>query len=73
MTITTYYATHKLGRSDNEANAIVHLINDVAYSSGDHRSWDATRAHIEALTDTETQQRFGITIEAEHAELESED
>lgn len=73
MTVTTYYATHKLSRSDAEANAIVHRINDLAYSSGDHRSWDATKAHIEALADTDTQQRFGITIEAEHCELENED
>ena len=73
MTITTYYATHRLGRAHADANAIVHLINDVASGTGDNRSWDATRAHLDALADAETQRRLGITIEAEHCELEAED
>jgi hypothetical protein len=73
MTITTYYVTHKLGRSHVEANAIVHLVNDLTFSSGDNRLWDATRAHLDALADAETQKRFGITIEAEQSELVAED
>jgi hypothetical protein len=73
MTNTTYYVTHKLGRPDAEANAIIHLINDLAFSSGDNRSWDATRAHVDALADPDTQKRFGITIEAEQSELVAED
>jgi hypothetical protein len=73
MTITTYYATHKLGRSNAEADALIHLINDVTAGNGDNRSWDATRAHLNALTDADTQTRFGITIEAEQFELLTED
>ena len=73
MTITTYYATHKLGRSNAEADAIVHHVNDVTAGNGDNRSWDAVRAHIDALTDPETQQRLRIVIEEETFELSSED
>ena len=73
MTITTYYATHRLGRSNAEADAIVHLINDMTAGNGDNRSWDAMRAQINALTDTETQQRLKIIIEEEKFELGSED
>jgi hypothetical protein len=73
MTNTTYYVTHTLNRPDPEANAIVHLINDLTFSSGDNRSWDATRAHVDALTDADTQKRFGITIEAEQSEVVAED
>ncbi len=73
MTITTYFATHKLGRSNAEADAIVHHINDLTAGNGDNRSWDAVRAHIHALTDPETQQRLNIIIEEERFELGSED
>jgi sirohydrochlorin ferrochelatase len=73
MTNTTYYVTHKLGRSDPDANAIVHLINDLAFTSGDNRSWDATRAHVDALADPDTQRRIGIMIEAEQTEVVGED
>ena len=73
MTITNYYATYNLGRSDFEAEAIVHHINDLTAGSGDNRSWDATRAHINALADADTQRRLGITIEAEEFELVAED
>jgi hypothetical protein len=73
MTITTYYATHRLGRSNAEADAIVHHINDLTAGNGDNRSWDAMRAHINALTDAETQQRLSIIIEEEKFELGSED
>lgn len=73
MTITTYYATHKLGRSNAEADAIVHLINDLTAGNGDNRSWDAIRAQINALTDAETQRRLNIIIEEEKFELGSED
>lgn len=73
MTITTYYATHKLGRSNAEADAIVHLINDLTAGNGDNRSWDAIRAQINALTDAETQRRLNIIIEEEKLELGSED
>jgi len=73
VTITTYYATHKLGRSNAEADAIVHHVNDVTAGNGDNRSWDAVRAHIDALTDPETQQRLKIIIEEEKFELDSED
>jgi hypothetical protein len=69
MTFTTYYATHSAAQNRNEANAIVHHINDVTAASGDNRSWDATRAHLNALADSETQARLGITIEAEDNEL----
>lgn len=73
MTITTYYATHKLGRSNAEADAIVHLINDLTAGNGDNRSWDAMRAQINALTDSDTQQRFNIVIEDEKSELLADD
>jgi hypothetical protein len=67
MTVTTYYATHSLGR-DREANAIVHHINDLAAASGDNRSWDATRACLDYVADADTQNRLGIRIEAEQEE-----
>jgi hypothetical protein len=73
MTITTYYATHKLGRSSAEADALIHMINDLAAGNGDNRSWDTTRADINALIDPETQTRLGITIEAEQFELLDDD
>lgn len=73
MTITTYYATHKLGRSNTEADAIVHFINDLTAGNGDNRSWDAIRAQINALADAETQQRLQILIEEENIELGPED
>jgi hypothetical protein len=73
MTITTYYVTHKLGRSDGDANAAIHLINDMAFSSGENRSWDSTRALVNSLLDADTQARFGINIEMEQCELETED
>ena len=49
MTLTPYYATHSAAQNRNEANAIVHHINDLTAGSGDNRSWDATRAHLNAL------------------------
>jgi hypothetical protein len=73
MTITTYYVTHKLGRSDADANATIHLINDLAIGSGENRSWDATRALVNSLVDADTQERFGISIDAEECELFAED
>ena len=73
MTITTYYATHGLDRSNAEANAIVHLINDLTAGNGDNRSWDAMRAQVDALTDSETRQRLNIIIEEEKFDLGSED
>jgi len=73
MTITTYYATYKLDRSDAEANAIIHRVNDLTADSGDNRSWDSTRAHIDALVDSDTQKRLGIIIEAEEFELMADD
>lgn len=69
MTITTYYATYKLGRRDAEADAIVHFVNDTTAASGDSHSWDATRAHVNAMADTDTQRRLGIVIEADQFEL----
>jgi len=69
MTLTTYYATHSAAQNRNEANSIVHHINDLTEASGDNRSWDATRAHLNALADSETQARLGITIEAEQSEV----
>lgn len=73
MTITTYYATYKLGRADAEAEAIVHLINDLTAGNGDNRSWDATRAHVDELADPDTQNRLRITVEAEQFEHLAED
>ncbi|MFA7270214.1 MAG: hypothetical protein WC073_12785 [Sterolibacterium sp.] len=73
MTLTTYYAAYSLGRSDKEADAIVHLINDMTASNGDNRSWDSTRAFVNAVADPETQQRFGIVIETEKFELVADD
>jgi hypothetical protein len=73
MTITTYYATHRLGRSNAEADAIVHFINDLTSDNGDNRSWDAMRAQLNALTDSETRQRLNLIIEEEKFELGSED
>jgi len=73
MTITTYYAAHRLGQSHAEANAIVHLINDLTAGSGDNRSWDAMRAQVNALVDSETQRRLNIILEEEKNESGSED
>ncbi len=73
MTITTYYAAYRQGRSNAEADHIIHRINDLTADNGDNRSWDAMRAHINALTDPETQDRLGITIEAEQFELMADD
>ena len=73
MTITTYYAAHKLGRANGEADALIHLVNDTTAGSGDNRCWDATRAHIDALVDSDTQRRLGIVIEAEQFDLASDD
>lgn len=73
MTVTSYYVTHKLGRSDADANATIHLINDMAYSSGENRSWDATRALVNTLVNADTQARIGISIEAEECEMVAED
>lgn len=73
MTITTYYATHKFGRPHPEADAIVHHVNDLTAATGVNRSWDATRAHVDALADADTQRRLGIVIEAEQFELSGEE
>ncbi len=73
MTITTYFVTHRLGRSDADAAATIHLINDLAIGSGENRSWDATRALVNSLLDADTQARLGIAIEAEEVELHTED
>ena len=73
MTITTYHATHGLGRSHAEANSLVHTINDMTAGNGDNRSWDAVRAHVDALADSATQQRLQISIEAEKHDSAHED
>jgi nicotinamidase-related amidase len=73
MTLTTYYATHTLGHRDAEADAIVDMVNDLTAGSGDNRSWDATRARVDALADSATQRRLGIVVEAETHELDSEE
>ncbi|HTZ00646.1 MAG TPA: hypothetical protein VMB75_12460 [Rhodocyclaceae bacterium] len=73
MTLTTYYATYKSGRPNPEADALVHLVNDLTAGSGDNRSWDAMRAHVTALADQETQKRLGIVIEADQLEVHDED
>jgi len=72
MTITSYYVKQQTG-ADAEAMATIHLINDLAYSSGDYRSWDATRALVDSMLDTVTQDRLGICIEAEQSELAEDD
>lgn len=70
MTITTYYVTRKAqaGFADMEAQALIHCINDTTFCNGDNRSWNATRAHLNALMDAETQTRLGVVIEAEECE-----
>ena len=73
MTITTYFVTRKPGRSYAEADAVIHLVNDLAADNGDNRSWDATRADINALVDPDTQARLGIIIQAEQFELMDDD
>ncbi len=73
MTITTYYAACMQSRSNAEAASIVHLINDLTAATGDNRSWDAMRAQINALADSDTQHRLGIVIEAEEFEHMADD
>jgi hypothetical protein len=73
MTITTYHVTSQSGRSDTDANATIHLINDLAFSSGENRSWDATRALVNSMLDAATQERLGIQIEAEELEADTDD
>ena len=73
MTITTYHVTYQSGRSDIDANATVHLINDLAFSTGENRSWDATRALVNSMLDAATQERLGIRIEAEELEADTDD
>lgn len=73
MMTTTYHVAHQAGRSDAEAAATIHFINDTAFSSGDNRSWDATRALVNALFDANEQERLGISIEAEQSELVADD
>ena len=68
MTITTYYVTHQAGRSDRDASATIHLINDLAVSGGENRSWDATRALVDSMLATDEQERLGVRIEAEQNE-----
>ena len=72
MKITTYYAAYKKpGRP--EAAAIVNCVNDLMAGSGESYSWDATRAHIDALADADTQRRLGITVAADEAEAADDD
>jgi hypothetical protein len=73
MTITTYHVTHQLGRSDRDASATIHLINDLAFSSGENRSWDATRALVDSMLGADEQQRLGVQIEAEQSEVFDDD
>lgn len=73
MTITSYYVQHEANRADADARATIHLINDLASSGGENRSWDATRALVDSLLDGETQERLGIRIEAEESEAETDD
>lgn len=73
MTITTYYVTQKSGRFDIDTNAAVHLINDLVFSTGDNRSWDATRALVDSMFDPATQQHYGIAIESEEHEVGADD
>ena len=72
MTITSYYVKQQTG-ADAEAMATIHLINDLAFSNGDCRSWDATRALVDSMLDAATQARLGICIEAEPFELAEDD
>lgn len=73
MTITTYYANCNITRRNAQAEAIINFVNDLTESNGDCHSWDAVRAHIDALIDTDAQKQLGITIEADVAELVQED
>lgn len=73
MTITTYYANCSQYRRNPQADAIINFVNDLTESNGDCHSWDAVRAHIDALIDADAQKQLGITIEAEVAELDLED
>jgi len=73
MTVTTYYVTQQRGHADAEASARVHLINDMAHGSGENRSWDATRALVDAMFGGDEQERLGVRIEAEQSEAESDD
>jgi hypothetical protein len=70
MEITTYYVTCKAGIpvADEDAKALVHLINDTGAGNCDNRSWNALHAQIDALLDAETQRRLGIVVEAERSE-----
>ena len=73
MTITSYYVQHEAGRADPDARAAIHLINDLAFSTGDNRSWDATRALVDSMLDAAAQDRLGVRIVAADAEAATDD
>lgn len=73
MTITTYYVTRQPGCVDADVSAKIHLINDTAFTSGENRSWDATRALVDSLLDAAEQRRLGVQIEAEQSEVFDDD
>lgn len=72
-TITTYFATHDLGRTSTntaDADAICNRVNALTESNGDSLHRDRVQAEIDALADAETQKLYGITIETTEVEID---
>lgn len=75
MKITTYYATHALGRADMstpDADAVVQRVNSVTGSNGDSLYRDRVQVEIDALIDAETQKLYQISIDAVDTEIEDD-
>jgi len=72
-TITTYFATHNLGRasiSTADADAIVQRVNALTGGNGDSLYRERVQAEVDTLADAETQKLYGITVEASEVEID---
>ena len=72
-TVTIYFVTHKLGRTDTstaDADAIVRQVNDTTGSNGDSRYRDRVQAELDSLTNADIQALYGITVESEEVEVD---
>ena len=75
MKITTYYATHALGRADMstpDADAVIQRVNAVTGSNGDSLYRDRVQAELDALIDAETQKLYQVSVDAVETEIEDD-
>ena len=75
MKITTYYATHALGRADMstpDADAVIQRVNAVTGSNGDSLYRDRVQDEIDALIDAETQKLYQVSVDAVETEIEDD-